>query len=186
MVEVAEKKVSLENLRKGDIITLATKEKVTVREAIHHPDGVGVVIELSENYPLLFEYNGDCPDVPEFKIVDVEFVELPEDKEVYYTPNHDIIIAPVVTIKGRNKIIAQRIVNSIFELNSFPLLPSGSKIEADTKYVAVFTLIKKQGRISNTLKKELVICESLEHAKSEIKKMKERYKDVSDGDNSPD
>ena len=192
MAEV-ENKVSLENLRKGDILTLnsqvqkeggaegeMTNEVVTVRSAVHHPGGAGVVIELAENYALLYHYDGSCPDVPALSVKSVEFVELPEDKETYYIPNADIIIAPVVAVKGRNKVIVERVVNTVFDLNSFPILPSGSKLVAGMKHIAVFTLSKTHNRKTEIIKKEMIICDSADHAKAEVKRMRDRYDEQPD------
>lgn len=168
----------MDDLRKGDIITFLTGEKVEIESIIYNVDEKLYYIQINDTTAFRYTEKGEC-EFPSYGISEVELVEKPEDNITYYVPDVRISTLPYieVLIKGAKKPIKQKIIKSIFDLDGMGPFYKGEYINATFGPVVIAELKKCKGRKVETLKSLEIFCKDYKEAEEKLEEFKNRYTD---------
>lgn len=168
--------INMEILRKGDIVHFSSGETSEIFTAAFNPNDNLYYLQFDEKTAFRYNSAGKC-QFPSYDIVDVELVPQPDDDKVLYVPDIFCGDAPVVSLVCGGKVLAQKLVKTIFDLQGFggAKIPGGSHLEAGIVPTVFAQLKKIKGRDVIVLKTETIFCKTREEAEKKRVQFAEKY-----------
>lgn len=168
--------INMEILRKGDIIHFVSGEQAEILTAAFNPNDGLYYIQFDEKTAFRYNSAGKC-EFPNYDVEKVDLITQPDDDKVLYVPDIFCGEAPVVSLVMGDKIISQKLVKTIFDLNGFggAKLPGGSHLEAGIVPTVFAQLKKVKGRDVSVLKTETIFCKTKEEAEKKRVQFAEKY-----------
>lgn len=165
--------VNINLIREDDIIHLENGEIFEVKETWN----ANGIYQCKINYndkDIVLSYNilGESLEDKSLNITRLEMVEKPDDKIPYYIPRFDVVLLPVLTINGEDKIIYRLVDLDGLEVKGDQVL------KATYKHTIEIKLQKKLGRTIEVLKEDKIICNSEEECKQQLDKMNNQLIDI--------
>ena len=165
--------ININLIREDDVIHLENGETFEVKEAWN----ANGIYQCKVNYnckDVVLSYNilGESLEDPSLNIIRFEMKEKPEDKITYYIPRFDVVLLPVLTINGEDKIIYRLVDLDGLEVNG------PQTLKAIYKHTIEAKLQKKLGRTSEVINEAKMIFNSEEECRDALEKINKQLKDI--------
>lgn len=168
-------------LREGDKITLKNGATYELCEAWKANDIYQFLVKVGEKDVIIsYDIQGNSIDNSSLNIVAYELVERPEDKQIFYVPNFECKLLPVLKVNGE-----ERLIFSLNELDGLEI-KEPQVLKASYKYCIVANLYKKYNRTTTIIKTQTIICSSKEECEEKLKEIEGMFNLKSDVETEED